>query len=146
MPDSDFIQRDLRRFERRLLASGIKPRYAARARSELYDHIQDIEAEAVAQGAGAAGARAAALDGIGDFSAIAGEIIQCRDLKTWPYRYPRIARVWFPFAYATLLPVTPIIAGIERAPQIARWAACAMLGAAVTATMLLVLQLSILFA
>ena len=138
--------RDFKNFERYLLDSGIRRRYARRAVLELNDHLEDLEADSRAQGMDGAAARNEADRRLGDLRDIADEIVQCQDLKTWPYRYPALARVWFPVAYVALLPATPIIAGIERAPAIARWLTCAALGAAVTAAMMLVLQLSILFA
>jgi len=137
---------DLKRFENYLLSAGIKPRYVRRALLELSDHMADIEADAIASGMTTGEARREAHCRIGRLQAIADEIVGCQDLKTWPYRYPRLARVWFPVAYVTLLPAVPLLATIERAPVIARWLASAMLGAVITAAMFLMLQLSILFA
>jgi len=141
MPDAD-----LQSFERRLLLAGIRARHARRIAMELGEHLDDIAAEARANGASADQARSVALDRLGDLDRIASGMLECQDLKAWPYRYPKIARVWLPFAYVTLLPAMPVIAGVQHAQSIARWAACAMAGALITAAMMLLLQLSILFA
>ena len=122
------------------------PRHARRAVLELADHLDDLEAEARASGASEAGAKSIARDRIGEFGVIAERMLDCPELKAWPYRYPRLARLWLPVAYVTLLPAAPIIAGIQHAPTIARWIACIIAGAAITAAMMLVLQLSILLA
>ena len=46
-------------------------------------------------------------------------------------------------AYLALLPTRPLFAGVARAPEIARWGACMMLGAVITAAMFLAMQISI---
>ena len=37
----------------------------------------------------------------------------------------------------------PLFAGVAKAPEIARWGVCVMLGAAITAAMFLAMQISI---
>jgi hypothetical protein len=140
MPEPDFGK-----LRSALLASGIRPRIATRFIAELRDHLDDLEADALSAGSTPAEAKAQALERIGSFAVIAEEMSRRSALKSWPYRYPAVARIWYPFAYVTLLPVAPIFYGAARAPIIGRWIACTMLGAAVTASMLLILQLSILF-
>ena len=138
MPSPDFDKLRVR-----LLRSGVAPRYVVRAISELRDHIEDIESEAVELGLPQEAARAHASERIGAIESIAKQYLNKPELKRWVYRHPRTARVVLPIAYVMILPVIPIIAGIENAQFIARWCACMLLSAIVTATMLLVMHLSI---
>ena len=64
-------------------------------------------------------------------------------LKSWAWRYPRVAMLVYPLACVAALPAVPIIAGVRHAPHVIRWAACLFIGAFVTAAMFLLLQLSI---
>ena len=138
MPDPDF---DILRV--RLLRAGIAPRHVVRAISELRDHIEDIQIEAAALGLPQEASMAHASERIGAIETIASQYLNKPDLKCWVYRHPRTARVVLPVAYVMLLPAIPIFAGIQNAPFIVRWCACMLLSALVTATMLLVMQMSI---
>lgn len=140
MPDNN-LRFDTLRSE--LLESGVAPRHVRRIVSELDDHAEDLRAEAVAQGMSAAEASELAMQRIGDQQHIAERILECTDLRTWIYRYPRVARVYLPCAYALLLPALPVFAGIAHPGIVLRWSAALMLGAGVTAGMLLILQLAI---
>lgn len=138
MPDPDFDKLRVR-----LLRSGVAPQHVARAISELCDHLEDIENEFVEIGLPSETARLQASARIGTIDSIASQYLNRSELKCWAYRYPRTARVVLPIAFVMLLPAIPIVAGIENAPLIARWCACLVLSAFVTATMLLAMQLSI---
>lgn len=140
MPESEFYE-----FEKQLLSSGVSPRHIRRAVLEIREHLDDIKEDALGDGMSSIEAARFARQQIGDLQLIATLIAEKRELRAWPYRYPRLARVFLPIAYAVLLPATPIFASVARVPDIARWALCVTLGAVVTGGMFLLLQLSIAF-
>jgi len=131
---------DLRRS---LLESGVAPRHVRRLILELRDHCDDLRHEALAAGCDPAAATARAMRRIGDQQVLAGKILGIAELRTWAYRYPRLARVCYPIAYVLLLPAAPVFAGMARASILARWGAALLLSATVTAAMFLGMQLSI---
>ena len=126
-----------------LLASGVAPRHIRRMLIELHDHLDDLQREALGKGCDPFQAHDRALRAIGDPRLLATRIIERPELRTWVYRYPRIARICYPVAYVLLLPAAPLFAGAARASMIARWGAALMLSATVTAAMFLAMQLSI---
>lgn len=126
-----------------LLEAGISPRNVARTVRELGDHYDDLEAEGLAYGLSPQDARAMALQRLGKQSDIADRLGSCRELKSWIYRYPGVARLVLPIAYVAMVPIAHVPAGIELATVIMRWGACLILSAAVTSLMLLIMQLSI---
>ena len=138
MPDLE-----LHRFEQYLLQAGVAPRFASRARIELHDHFTDLVSDARCRGLTESEATTSAADSLGDLGDIADAMLSHPELRVWTQRYPHLARVCLPVAYIAMLPTTPLFAGIAHAPVIARWGACMMLGAAITAIMLLVMQISI---
>jgi hypothetical protein len=111
--------------------------------AELEDHFEDLQYEAIEKGRSASEADAFAKRRIGDQAEIAERMLQTSEFKTWVYRYPRIARVYLPVAYAILLPVSPVLTGIANPWSIVRWGAALMLSAGVTALMFLTMQLAI---
>lgn len=138
MRDQTF--RDLRHA---MQTSGVAPRHIRRMVLELHDHLDDLQREAIADGCDPFQAHARAVEKIGDQNLLARKILEHSELKTWVYRYPRIARFYYPVAYVLLLPAAPVFAGVARASMIARWGAALMLSATVTAAMFLAMQLSI---
>ncbi len=138
MPEDTFAElRD------QLLASGVAPRRVRRIVAELEDHFDDLASEALADGGSTEAATAFALRRIGDQSLIAERLLECAEFRTWVYRYPRIARIYLPVAYALILPAAPLFAGMANPGSVARWVAALMLGAGVTALMFLSMQLAI---
>lgn len=133
----------IRDLQRHLLRSGVSTRYARRTATELNEHFDDLMQEAIADGLTEHAAVNVSYERLGDLRKIAAEIICRNELKTWVYRYPVAARVLLPVAYLALLPITPVFAGVARAQQIARWGACLMLSAVVTAAMFFAMQVSI---
>ena len=127
----------------RLLESGVSPRHVRRIVIELEDHHADLVDEFLAAGADSADAIARASARIGDPSDIADRMLEAPELRTWIYRYPRLARVYLPVAYALLLPAAPVFAGIANPGVVMRWGMALMLAAGVTAAMLLSMQLAI---
>ncbi len=138
MPRPDFEQfaSDLRR-------AGIAEKHVRRAALELSDHFDDLVEDAVHDGRNRADAESYASERLGDLNSVGDAIRERPELRAWAYRWPRLALVWYPLACVAALPAAPVIAGVQNAPLLARWAACLFLGGLVTATMLLVLQLSI---
>lgn len=136
-------ERDFRSLERRLLDGGITPSHARRIADELTEHWRDLCDDAGAQGLAGSEATRYADERVGLESDIAAAVMACRDLKCWIYRYPHLARVVLPLAYASLLPAA---AGVNHAPLIARWGACFMLSGLFTCGLMLALYLTILAA
>ncbi len=133
----------LQEFERQLLRAGVVPSHARRSTLEIEEHLKDLQENAVEEGATQSAAMTIAQNKMGDLQLIADDIICRVELKTWAYRYPRAASVVLPVAYLALLPTKPLFSGVENAHIIARWGACLMAGAIITAAMFLGMQLSI---
>ena len=134
---------DFSEFRDALLREGVAPRYVRRAVQELRDHREDLVDEAVAFGASREDAERRAHEELGDLATIANEMAARPELRSWAWRHPRLALVFYPLACAALLPAVPLIAGVANAPAVARWAGGVVFGGLVTATMLLVMQLVI---
>jgi len=126
-----------------LLGAGVAPRHVRRIVTELEDHAEDLRREARENGMHDRDAGDFAMQRIGDQRQIAHQMLASADLRAWVYRYPRVARVWLPVAYALLLPAFPVFAGIANPGIVLRWGAALMLGAGITAGMMLALQLAI---
>ena len=126
-----------------LLRSGMSPRHARRMVSELADHLQDLAAEARSRGMSEEDAARHASERLGDYAAIVQGSRSYPELRSWIYRYPRLARVYFPVAYVLLLPAAPVFAGIANPNVVFRWLVALMLSAGVTAGMMLFMQLAI---
>jgi hypothetical protein len=122
-----------------LLNSGIASRQVRRIITELHDHVDDIQMEHRGH--------ELSVDEIkqrlGDPAVLTEHILAKPELRTWAYRYPRISQFTMPVAYVLLLPTAPLFAGVANAALVARWGASLLLGAAVTAAMLLMMQLTI---
>jgi len=131
---------DLRRS---LLESGVAPRHVRRLVLELHDHCDDLRREALSAGCDPAAATARAVRRLGDQQVLARKMVNIPELRTWAYRYPRLARVYYPIAYAMLLPAAPLFAGMAQPSLVARWGTALLLSATVTAAMFLGMQLAI---
>lgn len=138
MPSLDFQQ-----FESSLLQAGIAPRHVRRTIVELKDHLQDIVDAEQASGCDLETARNRAIQEFGDLQDVAHAMRARPELLSWAFRFPRIAAFVYPLTCLALLPVVPVFAGVAHAPQLARWALCLLSGAFVTASMFLILQLTI---
>lgn len=134
---------ELQDFENYLLRSGVRSCHARRATIEIHEHLEDLRAEAIADGLRPEVAAMNARQVIGDLRQIADAIVCRPELRVWTFRYPRVARAFLPLAYLAMLPTRPLFAGVAKAPEIARWGVCVMLGAAITAAMFLAMQISI---
>lgn len=138
MPSPDFKQ-----FQADLLRSGIAPRHVRRIASELQEHFEDLVEDELGRACDRRCATQQAAIRIGDLGDVAHAIQRCPELHSWSSRYPRLAVIVYPLTCVALLPAIPVIAGVQHAPQIARWGACLLGGGLVTTAMFLLLQLSI---
>ncbi len=138
MPEPDFKQ-----FRSELLQAGVAPRHVSRTIMELQEHLDDIVEAELASGCDAVTAQRRAGREMGCLTDVAKAMRACPELRSWAFRYPRLAVVVYPLTCLALLPVVPVIAGVAHAPQLARWSACLFFGALVTASMFLFLQLAI---
>jgi hypothetical protein len=134
---------DFQQLQSELLRVGVAPRHVQRTITELREHLDDLVEAALAHGEDPAIARSLAAQQMGDLQEVAIAIRACPELRTWSFRFPRVAVVLYPLTCLVLLPAMPILAGVAHATQLARWAMCIALGALVTAAMLLILQFSI---
>ena len=138
MPGPDF-----KTLRSRLLRSGVAPQHVRRTEIELGEHFEDLVDDAMASGAARHDAEARAAHELGEIDVIVAEICARPELRSWAASYPRLALVFYPLACVAVLPAVPIIAGVANASYLARWIACALLSGLVTASILLVLTLSI---
>lgn len=138
MPRPDFteVRHDMLRW-------GMSPRRVRRTISELDSHFDDLVDNAVAEGTDARAAEELALDALGDLQNVAAAIRSRPELRSWAYRFPHVAMVVYPLTCVALLPAVPIVAGVTHASHLARWGFCVILGALVTASMFLLMHLSI---
>lgn len=127
-----------------LLKCGIAPRDAHRSVYELRDHYDDLVDAAVDEGANSKEARRTASQQLGAMEDFVAAMNSRIELKSWAFRHPRAAIVFYPVACLALLPAYPVFAGIAHASTLARWGASLLLAGLATATMLLAMQLSIL--
>ncbi len=135
-PDFDRLADELRR-------AGVANRHVRRATLELRDHFDDLVDDALLDGQSEAEAERRAAERLGELDTIAASIRAQPELRSWAFRWPRVALVVYPLACVAALPAAPVIAGLHNAPILGRWAACLLLGGLVTASIMLILQLSI---
>jgi hypothetical protein len=138
MPGPDFSA-----FEQRLRDAGVAPRHIRRTVAELDDHLEDLEYALRQRGVADDDARRQAFRQLGDLRDIAAAVAVRRELQCWYRRWPRAASLIYPLAWVAVLPLVPVVAGVQRAPSVARWSACLLLSAGFTASLLLAMQLSI---
>lgn len=136
---------DFRSLASRLLRNGIAPSHTHRAVNEIRDHYEDLVDAAVDSGLTESEARRLAARDLGSVDDIVAQMKARRELKSWAFRYPRAAVVFYPLACLAALPAMPVYAGIANAPLLARWGASLLVAGLFTLSLLLILQLSILF-
>ena len=129
----------------RLIDAGIAPRHVRRTVSEMRDHYEDLVEAGLEQGLQRGAAHERALQELGRVDDLVHEIAAHPELKGWASRYPRTAIVVYPIACLAALPAVPVTVGVANASLVARWGASLIAAGLVTAGMLLILQLSILF-
>ena len=136
---------EFRRLRRRMLDAGIAPRHVRRIVSELGDHYEDLVEADLNQGLRHSEAHERAMARIGQADDLVQATASHPELRGWASRYPRAAVVVYPLACLAALPAVPVVAGVAHASLLARWGASLVVAGLVTAGLLLVLQLSILF-
>jgi hypothetical protein len=135
-PDFTVVRRDM-------LGWGISPRQVRRTISELDGHFDDLVDDAIAKGVDTAAAQQIALDALGDLQHVSAAMKSRPELRSWAYRFPHIAMIVYPLTCIALIPALPIAVGVAHASYLARWGFCMLLGALITASMFLLLHLSI---
>ena len=135
---------NLTKLQNDLLRAGVSPRHVRRTVNELSDHYEDLVDNALADGAAAGDAQRRAQDEIGDMREVALAMRANPDFRSWAFRYPYLALLVYPLTCIVLLPAVPVMAGVAHAGFLARWAACIIISGFVTASIFLMLQLSIL--
>jgi hypothetical protein len=140
MPDPDFGK-----LRGRLLEAGIGGRHARRVVRELEDHFEDIVDARINDGVSPEAASSMALEALGDMDDFVIAMQARPELRSWAFRFPRLALIAYPLMCLAMLPVYPVSAGVTHAPNIARWGFCFMCAGLVTVSILLGLRLAILF-
>ena len=130
---------------KQLVGAGIPARHARRTVQEVRDHYDDLVDAARERGATSSEARAIADRRLGSMQDFVAAMQSRRNLRSWPYRFPRLALLVYPLACLATLPAVPVLAGFAHRVTLARWGTSLLAAGLLTATMLLTLQLSILF-
>ena len=138
-------EREFLILEERLIDAGIAPKRVRRTVREMRDHFEDLVEAGVQQGLKPAAAQEQALRQLGQVEDLAREMAARPELRSFASRYPRTAIVVYPLACLVVLPAVPVYVGVANASLLARWGASLVAAGLVTAGMLLILQLSILF-
>ncbi len=136
---------EFRSLSRRMLDAGIAPKHVRRTVAELGDHYEDLVEADLGRGMRQADAHERAMAQIGQVDDLVQAMASRPELQGWASRYPRAAVVVYPLACLAALPAMPVVAGVAHASQLARWGASLVVAGLVTAGLLLILQLSILF-
>lgn len=126
-----------------LLRAGVAPQHVHRAVTELDDHFEDLLLEQLANGATRAAAERVACRQLGRLDVVAKEMLANPDLRSWAWRWPKVALIVYPIACVAALPAAPLVAGLQHRDSVARWLAGLLLAGLFTAAMFLVLQLAI---
>jgi hypothetical protein len=134
---------ELAKLRKELLRCGVAPRHVRRTVSELADHYDDLVEESLQAGDSRLQAHDNAARLLGAPGDIAAAVRARPELRSWAFRFPRLAAFVYPLTFLVLLPAAPVFLGYAYANYVARWVACLLLGALVTAAMFLFLQLAI---
>jgi hypothetical protein len=134
---------DSKRLRQLLIGAGIAPRHVRRTVEELQDHFEDIVEQELEEGADRLTAGRKAHAALGSVDDIVTAVRAHPELRSWAYRFPRIAALVYPLSFVALLPAAPVFIGYANANSVMRWAACLFLSALVTAGLFLFLQLVI---
>lgn len=134
---------DLDRLLDELLRAGISPLYARRAAAELDDHFEDLLADHLANGLSRRDAERNAAQDLGSLDVVAERMRADPGLRSWAWRWPKLALVVYPIACVAALPAVPFIAGVAHKDSVARWTAGLLLAGLFTAGLLLMLQLAL---
>jgi hypothetical protein len=134
---------DLSHLRSRLLRWGVAPRHVRRTVVELEDHFDDLVEQGMDSGLDRLAALESARTALGDLDDIANAVRAQPELRSWAFRYPRIAAFVYPLTCVALLPAAPVFVGFAHADLIVRWIVCLLLSALITTGMFLFLQIAI---
>ena len=123
---------ELRLLRRALIHGGVEPSFVTRTLAELYDHYEDIEAEALRAGYSESEASAEALARLGRARVIADEVLKRPELKSWAFRWPWVPAVLRQLVILMAVATVPAAVVVSRGPVIVRW--CVSTGLAVLLT------------
>lgn len=137
---------ELDTFATELQRAGIASRHVRRAVTELREHYADLVDAAIADGHTRDDAEAAAMSRLGDLANVSRAYLEQPALRSWAHRWPHVAIAVYPLACVAALPAAPFIAGARHRDTLLRWTIGLLSAGIVTLTLLLVLQLTILFA
>lgn len=126
-----------------LLRAGIAPTHVHRAVTELDDHFEDLVSEQLGNGVSSDEAERMACRQLGSLDIVAEQMRAQPDLRSWAWRWPRLALIVYPIACLAALPAAPLVAGVQHRDSVVRWLAGLLLAGLFTASMFLVLQLAI---
>ena len=130
---------EFRHLQRLLLNGGVSSAAVTRTMAELYDHCEDLEAEAIASGCSREAASAEALARLGDVQVLAEEVLRHPEFKSWAFRWVWVPAVLRHFVIVTSLASMPVLVVVARGPLIVRWCVSTGLAMLVTAGLLLLL-------
>ena len=134
---------DLDTLRDELLRAGIAPTHVRRAVAELDDHFEDLVLDQLESGLSREDAERIADQRLGSLEIVADRMRADPGLRSWAWRWPRLALFVYPIACVAALPAVPFIVGAEHRESVARWTAGLLLAGLFTASMFLVLQLAI---
>ncbi len=130
---------ELKALRRELIRGGVSSALVTRTLAELYDHYEDLEAEALEAGCTAEEASSEAIGRLGSGRALAQEVLRYPEFKSWAFRWPWVPTVLRQLVILTSLASVPVFVVVSRGPVIARWCVSAGLATLVTASLLLLL-------
>ena len=133
------VRAEFRHLQRLLLTGGVSSAVVARTMAELYDHYEDLEAEALESGCSQAEASTEALQRLGEARVLAEEILRHPEFKSWAFRWAWVPAVLRRFVILMFLVSTPVLVVVARGPVIVRWCVSTGLAMLVTGGLLLLL-------
>ena len=135
---------DFAAFEKQLIREGVAVTVAQRMTSELRDHHADIRDDLIQSGTPEADADYRASEALGSFDTLAEAAASRRELQNVFRRYPLLGCTVLPLACVAAGSVSALAYANQRiTPAVARWSCFASISAAITAAMMLAMQLSI---
>lgn len=132
---------DFAEFATQLQRAGVSRRVIQRSVDELAEHYDALVDEIEARGIARDIATNEAAQRLGDLPMIARQIASRSELKCWYFRWPGLARIALPIACFAVLPVTPVIAGVQHAQGLLRWSCCLLMAGVVTVLLFGIMQL-----
>lgn len=135
---------DFAAFERQLVRDGVAIPVAKRMANELQDHHADLREDLIQSGASAADADCRASVALGSLDILAEAAVSRPELQSVFRRHPLLGCAVLPLACVAAGSVSALSYANQRiTPAVARWSCFASISAAITAAMMLAMQLSI---